>query len=639
MRKTIPGGKLAQPANPPPSGAGPMDSGGGHTLLSSKDEVQEAEMEFIAQQRKNTKINRTPPGPQREHHRSQSLGSIDRDLSTKNPVKKRKAEGSPGKQEEASRENIHRRLLEKIAELHSRIEASPEVGEDIRKCSSELQKISGDLKQIVDDGRQSCSAIPTASNKVDAGSQTDEHLADALSPGVRTIIDSEDSLRTSEILSQIKQNMEIGDIRNLIAEEWPARVYTNTEFCRKSILSTNNYALRAVLVDCQTQKENQVLKSLRAQVPVIEKSILQPGEVIVAESKDLLRKEGSEDTEEPSRLLVIGGLSSGLLMEAENDEEGLITELVSLFSKIGGIANQAKISKVVLAIPEKADLVKTRKVAECCFAERQTQVQICLGKRKKRLFKGGNEDSRGRATNERLPEDASSNKVNARGWEVASRRRLQTKGQRTVIIHKEGLSYSEILKEVKQGVDSKEIKTQVVSMRRSNDGKLIVKVKGSADKAEDFCKLVNENIPAAEASVKKKRMVVLHISDLDEVADKQEVKAAIHRASNSSDEEINVTSLRPAFAGTQKATVKVSAEMGSKLVRKGRILIGLVSCRVRLREQSQRCYRCGADGHIATNCNGEDKSGVCYNCGEEGHLKASCRKERRERNNDRNGQT
>lgn len=179
---------------------------------------------------------------------------------------------------------------------------------------------------------------------------------------------------------------------------------------------------------------------------------------------------------------------------------------------------------------------------------------------------------------------------------------------------------------------SGEIKTQVVSMRRSNDGKLMVKVKGGVEEAEDFCKLIKENIPAADAKVKKKRIAVLHISDLDEVADQQEVRAAIQKAISSKDEEVIVTSLRPAFAGTQKATVKVSAEAGNKLVEKGRILIGLVSCRVRKREQSQRCYRCGADGHLASNCKGEDRSELCYNCGEKGHYKALCGKERTRRN-------
>lgn len=87
--------------------------------------------------------------------------------------------------------------------------------------------------------------------------------------------------------------MEMDDIKNLISEEWPERVYTKTLVSRRSILSAANEDLRAVLVDCHETKENQVLKSLRAQVPVIESGTLQPGEVLVAESKDVLLKEGT----------------------------------------------------------------------------------------------------------------------------------------------------------------------------------------------------------------------------------------------------------------------------------------------------------------------------------------------------------
>lgn len=86
--------------------------------------------------------------------------------------------------------------------------------------------------------------------------------------------------------------------------------------------------------------------------------------------------------------------------------------------------------------------------------------------------------------------------------------------------------------------------------------------------------------------------MVLHISDLDEVTDKQNIKIAVQSDISIRDEEIKITSLRPTFAGSQKTTVKVSVDMGIELARKGRLLVGMLSCHVRQKEQSQRCYRC-----------------------------------------------
>lgn len=57
-----------------------MDSreGGGQTLLRSKEELENVESEFIAQQQKDTWIIRTPPKSRREHHSLQSVENLER---------------------------------------------------------------------------------------------------------------------------------------------------------------------------------------------------------------------------------------------------------------------------------------------------------------------------------------------------------------------------------------------------------------------------------------------------------------------------------------------------------------------------------------------------------------------------------
>lgn len=116
---------------------------------------------------------------------------------------------------------------------------------------------------------------------------------------------------------------------------------------------------------------------------------------------------------------------------------------------------------------------------------------------------------------------------------------------------------------------------------------------------------------------------------MDEDKPREEIRGAIkselgQMVLNVDDAE--VTSLRPAYAGTQKATIKLTQGATKTLVKKRRILIGWISCRVKMREELQRCYRCWETGHMASARKGPDKSGLCFSCGEEGHQKRSCSK-------------
>lgn len=178
----------------------------------------------------------------------------------------------------------------------------------------------------------------------------------------------------------------MAEIESLLREDWLERTFSSTSVNGRSVLHTEEKTLRAVLVKCGNVESNKVLESLSTQVPVIRdisNTTLRAEGVIVAESKDRLYKERMDNTDETSRLLVIGGLSSG-----QCDMEGsLVREIVVPMRKFKSITNQTSCNKIVMAIPENEDLLRVQKITECCLGESQIHVQICMGKRKKMISK------------------------------------------------------------------------------------------------------------------------------------------------------------------------------------------------------------------------------------------------------------
>lgn len=142
LEKTTPGGKSAnQLVNPPPSGTGPMDSGGSQTLLDGGEEKERTE----------NALQKGPDGEDpfkrinllhRSPTRTQRTLSLDRTGSSTGR-KKRKAEQSPPKtgSSERERETLWLRLVSKVGKLRTLVIANPTTKVEIKKNSEELQSL------------------------------------------------------------------------------------------------------------------------------------------------------------------------------------------------------------------------------------------------------------------------------------------------------------------------------------------------------------------------------------------------------------------------------------------------------------------------------------------------------------------
>ncbi|GBO99906.1 Retrovirus-related Pol polyprotein from type-1 retrotransposable element R1 [Eumeta japonica] len=96
----------------------------------------------------------------------------------------------------------------------------------------------------------------------------------------------------------------------------------------------------------------------------------------------------------------------------------------------------------------------------------------------------------------------------------------------------------------------------------------------------------------------------LEIRYIDEETTKNDVREALQEAAGD-DYKIpeEVIKIRPAYRGTQTASVRLPAATAQKILgEKGKIRIGWVNCRIRAVKTPLRCYKCWHFGHTTVQC-------------------------------------
>ena len=159
-------------------------------------------------------------------------------------------------------------------------------------------------------------------------------------------------------------------------------------------------------------------------------------------------------------------------------------------------------------------------------------------------------------------------------------------------------------------MDINAIGSQVSKISESRNGEIIIRLKHQDKKREELVDAIKSNL-GVRAAV---RSLVSHddidIQDLDNITTASEVESCIKSALGLSadDASIKVKSILPAYAGTQRATVKLKSAEAIKLAKMGRISIGWIKARVRLKATVTRCLRCLGYGYTTHTCKGPDRS-------------------------------
>ena len=124
----------------------------------------------------------------------------------------------------------------------------------------------------------------------------------------------------------------------------------------------------------------------------------------------------------------------------------------------------------------------------------------------------------------------------------------------------------------------------------------------------------------------RKEVVNIEIEDIDEATTKDDIYEALCKELEANIEKTAIHSLRKAYKCTQTAMVQIPKDAAITLLKRGRLRIGWVNCRIREKVDPIKCFKCWAFGHKARECKGTDRSKCCLRCGEVGHSRKSCKR-------------
>jgi len=195
------------------------------------------------------------------------------------------------------------------------------------------------------------------------------------------------------------------------------------------------------------------------------------------------------------------------------------------------------------------------------------------------------------------------------------------KKEETFAVSASGKSYAEILQAMKDTVKPDEMNIDILSIKKGSNNEMLIRTKRGADSVSMIEQAMSK-VPDVKVR-SKDRSAVLHIIDLDGQTTSEEIIDAFKRHVGDSCD-IRVSSLRPAYGETQRATVILPEPVAVKLVSLGRIRVGYVSCKVLRRKTDDRCYKCWESGHQASSCTGPDRRNQCFSCSGVGHKKVDC---------------
>lgn len=198
-----------------------------------------------------------------------------------------------------------------------------------------------------------------------------------------------------------------------------------------------------------------------------------------------------------------------------------------------------------------------------------------------------------------------------------------------IISTKGECTYADILRKIKADPGLQELGEQVSRIRRTQKGDLLLEIKaGNEDIVEKFQEKMEESI-GKQADIKtRKQEVRVECRYLDEVTTKEELcNAVMNVLGVEGIKESAIKRLRKSYGNTQTAIISLPVDLGSKLLKIGKMKVGWVVCRIREQATIKTCYRCWEFGHFATECTNEhDRSNRCRRCGEMGHIARECSK-------------
>ena len=230
----------------------------------------------------------------------------------------------------------------------------------------------------------------------------------------------------------------------------------------------------------------------------------------------------------------------------------------------------------------------------------------------------------------RIPEDEGWKKVKKKKVKNRPRRQLDRPHRPDALLVKckDAASYAQVVKTVHTDDSLQQYRESVIGLRRTAPGEVLLRMQKHCDE-NTYKLLVAVKAKIGEfAEVKAMSdKVALEIRDIPEWCSRTDVLEAVFAKIDSDIPADATPKLRAAYRGTQTASIVLPKPLADQLLSVQKLRIGWAVCRIRLRIEPRRCFKCLDFGHIAARCRSRHNSaGRCFNCGGADHASKDCNK-------------
>ncbi|CAH2101922.1 unnamed protein product [Euphydryas editha] len=192
-----------------------------------------------------------------------------------------------------------------------------------------------------------------------------------------------------------------------------------------------------------------------------------------------------------------------------------------------------------------------------------------------------------------------------------------------------GVTYCHLMERAAEQVDLKTLGiNDGLTIRRAATGARLLELpKGQAP---EVAKRLAEELQTAFGSlarvVQPTKLASLRVSGLDDSVTSEAVATAIAKMGKRDAGDVKVGAIAVGPGGLGGTVVRCPIPAAKALAEAGRLLVGWSSARVQILEQRpMRCYKCMGIGHTRPTCPAAvDRRGACFRCGVEGHIASNC---------------